>query len=40
VIEEAQGIYRGEVVAIMGALADIYSAALRILELLEDEGRR
>jgi len=37
-VDEPQGIYRGEVLAIMGALGDIYAATYRILELLEDEG--
>ena len=37
-MDEPAGIYRGEVMAIMGALADIRFAAERILELLEDEG--
>ena len=37
-MDEPQGIYRGEVVAIMGALADIYADTTRILEILEENG--
>jgi hypothetical protein len=36
-VDEQQGIYRGEVIAIMGALADIYVDTGRIRWLLEDE---
>jgi hypothetical protein len=35
-MHEAEGIYRGEVLAIMGALADIQSDTLRIRALLDD----
>jgi len=35
VVEEAQGIYRGEVYAIMGALADIDVHVRRIRGMLE-----
>jgi hypothetical protein len=35
-MDEAQGIYRGEVLAIMGALADIQFDTLRIRALLDD----
>jgi len=40
-VDEEQGIYRGEVLVIMGALADIYadtSAILAILGDVEDDG--
>lgn len=36
-MQERQGIYRGEVLAMMGALADIYAGTSRILELLGDD---
>ncbi len=36
-MEEPQGIYRGEVLAMMGALADIYADTTRILELLGED---
>ena len=36
-MDEEQGIFRGEVVAILGALADIYVDTGRILEVLSDE---
>jgi len=36
-VDEAQGIYRGEVLAMMGALADIYVDTGRILAILGDE---
>ena len=36
-MEEAEGIYRGEVLAMMGALADIYTDTSRILSILGDE---
>ena len=36
-MDEALGIYRGEVLAMMGALADIYSDTSRILAILEGE---
>lgn len=36
-MEEPRGIYRGEVLAMMGALADIYAGTSRILELLGDD---
>ena len=36
-MDEEQGIYRGEVLAIMGALADIYTDTGRILANLRDE---
>jgi hypothetical protein len=35
-VDEEQGIYRGEVAAIMGALADIHVDTGRILQLLGD----
>ena len=34
---EEQGIYRGEVLAMMGALADIHTDAGRILTILDPE---
>ena len=34
VVDEGQGIYRGEVLAIMGALADIYADTSEILNIL------
>jgi hypothetical protein len=37
-MSEPHGIYRGEVLAIMGALADIYAATTRILDILEEDG--
>ncbi|MBD0330659.1 MAG: hypothetical protein ICV64_11225 [Thermoleophilia bacterium] len=37
-MEEPQGIYRGEVLVIMGALADIYADTQGILAVLRDEG--
>jgi hypothetical protein len=37
IVDEPEGIYRGEVLAIMGALADIHARTSRILRLLEDE---
>ena len=37
-MDEQAGIYRGEVVAIMGALADIYADTSRILDILENDG--
>ena len=36
-VDEPQGIYRGEVLAIMGALADIYAYTSRILEIVEED---
>jgi hypothetical protein len=36
-VDEEQGIYRGEVLAIMGALADISSDTLEILTILGGE---
>ena len=36
-MDEEQGIYRGEVMAMMFALADIYVDAGRILAILGDE---
>ena len=36
-MDEEQGIYRGEVMAMMGALADIQTDTGRILAILEDE---
>ena len=36
-MDEPQGIYRGEVLAIMGALADTHANTLRILQILEDD---
>jgi hypothetical protein len=36
-VDEEQGIYRGEVLAMMGALSDIYVDTGRILQLLGDE---
>jgi hypothetical protein len=35
---EEMGIYRGEVVALMGAVADVILNTDRILELLEGDG--
>jgi uncharacterized membrane protein len=35
--EEETGIYRGEVIAMLGALADIRMDVSRIRELLEDD---
>jgi len=39
-VEEETGIYRGEVIAIMGALADVSADTAAILAILtgEDEG--
>jgi hypothetical protein len=37
-VDEPQGIYRGEVLAIMGALADTHANTLRILQILEEDG--
>ena len=36
-VDEEEGIYRGEVMAILGALADISSDTLRILAILRGE---
>ena len=36
-MDEEQGIYRGEVIEMMGALADIYVDTGRILTILGDE---
>jgi hypothetical protein len=36
-MDEEKGIYRGEVIAIMGALADISADTARILAILGDE---
>ena len=36
-MDEEQGIYRGEVMTMMGALADIYADTGRILAILGDE---
>ena len=36
-MDEEQGIYRGEVISIMGAFADISSDTLRILAILGEE---
>ena len=36
-VPEEMGIYRGEVLTIMGALADIYAGITEIHEFLEDE---
>jgi hypothetical protein len=36
-VDEEQGIYRGEVISIMFALADIYADTGRILTTLGDE---
>jgi hypothetical protein len=36
-VDEALGIYRGEVLAIMGALADVNANVLRILRYIEGE---
>jgi hypothetical protein len=36
-VEEEQGIYRGEVLAIMGALSDIYNDTTRSRLLLDEE---
>lgn len=36
-MEEARGIYRGEVLAILGALADIYTDTSRILQVLGED---
>src|SRR5688500_11433977 len=38
VVDEPQGSYRGEVLAIMGALADIYTDTSRILAALGENG--
>jgi hypothetical protein len=38
-VDEPKGIYRAEVLAIMGALADLKVDAGNILRLLEDERR-
>jgi hypothetical protein len=35
-VDEVQGIYRGEVLVIMGALADIYADTSRILDILQE----
>jgi hypothetical protein len=37
-MDEPQGIYRGEVMAIMGALADIYADTSTILAILGGEA--
>jgi hypothetical protein len=39
-VDEEQGIYRGEVMVMMGALADIHVDTSRILQLLgyEEDG--
>jgi hypothetical protein len=36
-VEEEQGIYRGEVLAIMGALSDISNDTTRVRLLLDEE---
>jgi hypothetical protein len=36
-VDEEQGIYRGEVTAMMFALADIYADTSEILAILRDE---
>ena len=36
-VDEEQGIYRGEVIEMMGALADIKMAVFRILRYIEGE---
>jgi hypothetical protein len=36
-MDEEQGIYRGEVIEMMGALADVKVAVLRILGYIEGE---
>jgi hypothetical protein len=36
-VDEEQGIYRGEVITMMGALADISSDTLQILAILRGE---
>jgi hypothetical protein len=36
-VDEAQGIYRGEVLTIMGALADIHARTATILAILTGE---
>jgi len=36
-VDEEEGIYRGEVMAIMGALADISSDTMRILAILRGD---
>lgn len=36
-MDEEEGIYRGEVMAIMGALADISSDTMRILAILRGD---
>ena len=38
VMAEEQGIYRGEMLAIMGGLADIHTDTSRILQLLGEDG--
>lgn len=37
-VDEERGIYRGEVMAIMGALADIQTGTNEILRILSDEA--
>ena len=37
-MDEEQGIYRGEVLAMMGAVADIHAETTQILAILGDEG--
>lgn len=36
-MDEAESIYRGEVLAMIGALADIYTDTSRILAILDPE---
>ena len=36
-MDEEQGIYRGEVLVMMGALADIYTDTSKILAILDPE---
>ena len=36
-VDEERGIYRGEVMSIMGALADIYADTSEMLAILRDE---
>jgi hypothetical protein len=39
-VEEEQGIYRGEVIDMIGALADIKVAVQRILSYIEGEDEK
>jgi hypothetical protein len=37
-MDEEHGIYRGEVLTIMGALADIYADTSEILAIVREDG--